>query len=66
MGLISGGTYFLCDVCTTDGASFTSNVILKTPHPEYDSLTFATSAQTITPITQRRAVTLGGFDGLNN
>jgi|688.fasta_scaffold14010_13 hypothetical protein len=66
MGLISGGTYFLCDVCTTNGSDFTSNVILGTPHPEYGALVFTSSANTAAPITQVRAVTLGGFNGLNN
>lgn len=66
MGTISGGTYFLCDVCTTDGATFTSTLINGTPHPEYGALVFTSSANTAAPITQVRAVTLGGFNGLNN
>ena len=59
MGLISGGTYYLCDICTNDGNTFTGVTVTNTPHPVWSNNTGGTA-------TQLTAVALGGFNGLNN
>lgn len=59
MGLISGGTYYLCDYCTNDGNTFTGVTVTNTPHPTYSNLTGGTAVQL-------NAVAIGGFNGLNN
>jgi hypothetical protein len=59
MGLISGGTYYLCDVCTNDGNTFTGVTVTNTPHPTWTNNTGGT-------VVQLTAVTLGGFNGLNS
>lgn len=59
MGLISGGTYYLCDYCTNDGNTFTGVTVTNTPHPTYTNLTGGTAVQL-------NAVTIGGFNGLNS
>jgi hypothetical protein len=56
MGLVSGGTYYLCDACTNDGNSFTATTVWSTPHPTWSNLTGGTAVQ-------NNAVTLGGFNG---
>ena len=59
MGLISGGTYYLCDYCTNDGNTFTGVTVTNTPHPTYSNLTGGTAVQL-------NAVAIGGFNVLNN
>jgi hypothetical protein len=60
MGLISGGTYFLCDVCTNDGNTYSGVTVTNTPHPTYTNNLTGNNA------VQLNAVTVGGFNGLNN
>ena len=59
MGLISGGTYYLCDICTNDGNTFTGVTVTNTPHPTAINFTGGSAVQLT-------AVTVGGFNGLNN
>ena len=59
MGLISGGTYYLCDVQTCDGNTWTGITVTNTPHPTWNNSTGGTAVQL-------NAVTIGGFNGLNS
>jgi hypothetical protein len=57
MGLISGGTYYLCDAVTCDGNTWTATTVTNTPHPVWTNNTGGT-------IVQLTAVQLGGMNGL--
>ena len=62
MGLISGGTYYLCNVCLDTSGNTVESVFVNTPHPVYTTQ----SGTTVVDVIQKNAVTLGGFNGLNN
>lgn len=60
MAVLSSGTYTYVVINATSGACGSCSSTLQ-PHPSYGSIT--NSADTIV---QLNAVTLGGFNGLNN
>ena len=59
MGQFSGGTYVLCDVCTTDGNTWTGVTVTNTPHPVWGNNSGGT-------VVEKYMVALGGFNGLNS
>lgn len=62
MGLISGQTYYLCNVCINESGNPVESVFFNTPHPIYSKI----SGTTVVDVVQKNAVTLGGFNGLNS